>query len=56
MTTDNDYFYKRAEAELQMAQAARSPEAVRVHYALANHYLDRLSSKGSPVGRQHRPR
>ena len=41
---DRQYFYKRAEAELTMAQAARNPAAVRAHYTLAEHYLDRVYS------------
>ena len=41
LLNDEDYFYIRAEKELAMAQAARSPGAVRAHYLLAGHYLDR---------------
>ncbi|WP_342657624.1 hypothetical protein NPJ82_13125 [Sphingomonas sp. NY01] len=44
MTTDKDYFYQRAEAELQLAQRATHPAAVRAHYIIANHYLDRVYS------------
>ncbi|QNE33014.1 hypothetical protein F1C10_14535 [Sphingomonas sp. NBWT7] len=40
-SNDQQYFYRRAEAELKMAQAARDPAAVRAHYTLAGHYLDR---------------
>ncbi len=39
--SDREYFYRRAEAELKMAQSARDPNAVRAHYTLAGHYLDR---------------
>lgn len=49
-TGDRNYFYKRAEAELKMAQAARDPSAVRAHYTLAGHYLDRAYG-----GNEHRP-
>ncbi len=44
MQTDGNYLYERAEAELQMAQKAVSPEAVKAHYTLANLYLDRFYS------------
>jgi hypothetical protein len=35
------YFYERAETELELAQRATHPLAVRAHYIIANHYLDR---------------
>lgn len=35
------YFEYRAEVELKQASTSECPEAVRVHYILANHYLDR---------------
>ena len=38
---DQEYYYARAEAELKMAETARDPAAVRAHYILAGHYLDR---------------
>lgn len=46
---ENDvaYFYRRAEAELEMAQIADHPAAVKAHYLLANHYLDSLHEAGS---------
>ena len=41
MTGDNlDYFQKRAEAELALAQSAEHANAVRAHYTLAGYYLD----------------
>lgn len=41
MTVDNlDYFQKRAEAELALAQKAEHANAVRAHYLLAGYYLD----------------
>lgn len=40
----NGYYYRRAEAELEMAQAATIPAAVKAHYELANLYLERLTS------------
>lgn len=36
----DDYYYRRAEAELARAQQADHPAAVRAHYILAGHYLD----------------
>ncbi len=48
--SDQEYFFKRAEAELKMAQTSRNPSAVRAHYTLAGHYLDRAYG-----GHQHRP-
>ncbi len=39
---DRDYFERRAEAELALAQASDHPAVVRAHYVLAGHYLDRL--------------
>jgi len=42
MKSEQEYLYTRAESELKMAQRAACPEAVRAHYVLAGHYLDRL--------------
>lgn len=41
MPDDSTYFYERAETELELAQRATHPLAVRAHYIIANHYLDR---------------
>ncbi len=41
MRDDTTYFYERAETELELAQRATHPLAVRAHYIIANHYLDR---------------
>lgn len=41
MRDDDIYFYQRAETELELAQRATHPMAVRAHYIIANHYLDR---------------
>lgn len=43
MRDDSNYFYDRAETELELAQRATHPLAVRAHYIIANHYLDRKS-------------
>ena len=39
---DAAYFYRRAEAELEQAQRASTPEAVHAHFMLATAYLDRV--------------
>jgi len=39
---DSTYYYARAEAEIQRAQSADHPEAVKAHYLLAGYYLDRV--------------
>ncbi|MBU3077251.1 hypothetical protein KOF26_05160 [Sphingomonas sp. XMGL2] len=40
------YLYNRAEQELNQAQQAIHPAAVKAHYLLAGYYLDRVY--GSP--------
>lgn len=47
MQDDRSYFYRRAEAEIRMAQKATAPQAVRAHYHLAGRYLDRAYGDGS---------
>ncbi|WBH15452.1 hypothetical protein [Sphingomonas radiodurans] len=42
MEDDKEYFYKRAESELEMAQRTIVPEAVKAHYTLAGYYLDKV--------------
>jgi hypothetical protein len=42
MANDQDYYYRRAETELEQAQRATSAAAVKAHYTLAGHYLDRV--------------
>lgn len=42
MTMDGaEYFFMRAEAKPKMAQTSQEPAAVKAHYVLAGHYLDR---------------
>lgn len=41
---DKEYFYRRAESELEMAQRTIVPEAVKAHYTLAGYYLDKVYS------------
>jgi hypothetical protein len=37
---DPGYFYRRAEAELEMAEKSNNPVAVAAHCAIADRYLD----------------
>lgn len=37
-----DYYQRRAEAEVELAQQARHIRAVQAHYELASAYLDRI--------------
>ncbi len=37
-----DYYERRAEAEIQLAQRAEHARAVQAHYELASAYLDRI--------------
>ena len=41
---DRAYYQHRAEVELQCAQKATVPEAVKVHYQLAEAYLGKCGS------------
>jgi len=43
---DVDYFERRAEAEIALAQKARNTEAVQAHYQMATLYLDRIYGSG----------
>lgn len=47
---DFAYFQKRAEAELELAQRAQHPNAVKAHYHLAEIYLDRVHGSGAADG------
>ena len=39
---DMDYFQRRAEAEIELAQRSQNAHAVRAHYEMASAYLDRI--------------
>jgi hypothetical protein len=39
------YYYKRAEAKLEMAQKSEVAEAVKARYMLAGYYLDHVFSE-----------
>jgi hypothetical protein len=43
---DIDYFERRAEAEIALAQRADHARAVQAHYQLATFYLDRIHGDG----------
>lgn len=55
----DDYLYNRAEQELEQAQRATHPAAVKAHYQMASHYLDlyygadgaEAALRGGAVGR-----
>ncbi len=47
MAEDREYFEKRAEAEIALAQVATHASVVRAHYELATAYLDRIYQNGS---------
>jgi hypothetical protein len=38
---ERDYFLERAEAEIDLANAARHEKAAHAHYHMASFYLDR---------------
>jgi hypothetical protein len=44
---EQEYLERRAEAELELAQAAAHRRAVQAHYELASAYLDRIHG-GAP--------
>lgn len=46
---DLQYYYKRAETELERAQSAVDPAAVKAHYLLAGYYLDRVYNRELPA-------
>jgi hypothetical protein len=46
---DISYYRRRAEAELERAQQATKPEAVKVHYELANAYLEHIGETAKRI-------
>lgn len=50
---DRNYYIRRAEAELHMAQSATVPEAVIAHHRLASLSLERVY--GAPIDAEARP-
>jgi hypothetical protein len=47
---DIDYYQRRAEAEIELAQQSRDARAVRIHYELASAYLDRIHGETPQSG------
>ena len=47
---DRDYFERRAEAEIEAAQAANHAAVVRAHYQMASHYLDLVHNPEPQAG------
>lgn len=47
--TSADYFRRRAEQELELAQRATSPEAVSAHYRLAEAYLQKAETAQASI-------
>jgi len=46
---DVNYYERRAEAEIQLAQRAGTPQAVQAHYQLATAYLDKIYGEEAPA-------
>ena len=47
---DSDYYERRAEAELELAQSSLIPSAVKAHYDLANFYLEKRDAAEAGAG------
>ena len=47
---DRNYFERRAEAEIEAAQAASHAAVVRAHYEMASHYLDLVHNPETQAG------
>ena len=47
---DPDYYERRAEAELELAQSSLIPSAVKAHYDLANFYLEKREAAEAGSG------
>jgi hypothetical protein len=52
MDPEQEYFEKRAEAELELAQSATHPGVVKAHYQLAGLYLDIVHGEAEDPGRE----
>ncbi|HEY6917539.1 MAG TPA: hypothetical protein VI381_07855 [Allosphingosinicella sp.] len=48
---EEDYYQRRAEAEIALAQKAVSSGAVQAHYDMATAYLDRIYGETEEEGR-----
>jgi hypothetical protein len=47
---EQEYYERRAEAEIALAQAAAHRRAVQAHYELASAYLDRIHGDAPKSG------
>ena len=47
---DVDYYQRRAEAEIELAQLCQDARVVRAHYELASAYLDRIHGDNPSAG------
>lgn len=47
---EEDYYQRRAEAEIALAQKAVNREAVQAHYDMATAYLDRIYGEAEEAG------
>jgi hypothetical protein len=47
---DMDYYERRAEAEIELAQRSNDTRAVRIHYELASAYLDLIHGDTPKAG------
>ncbi len=45
-----DYYQRRAETQIELAQRAQCPRAVQAHYQLASAYLDRIHGDTPKAG------
>lgn len=45
-----DYYERRAETEIKLAQHARHARAVQAHYEMASAYLDRIHGENPVKG------
>ena len=52
---DQMYFYRRAERELEMAQASVRTDVTLVHYELASRYLELVYGPDLRPGKMLRP-
>jgi hypothetical protein len=46
MSSEQEYFERRAEAQIELAQKATNGRAVQAHYQLASAYLDKIYGDG----------
>lgn len=52
---DPDYYERRAEEQLELAQSSVIPSAVKAHYDLANFYLEKREAAEVEAGMWNSP-